>query len=132
MILLIYRTKTTTFPQCQPSKHQCFPAGKVLILLMDDRMILGTLRLFDKLANIVLQRACERVIVGDLYCDISLGLYYIQAVSIDMIGELDIDKEDLPPHITRVSEAEIKQAQKVEREANELRQKTRKLMQSYP
>lgn len=49
MILLIYRTKTTTFPQCQPSKHQCFPAGKVLILLMDDRMILGTLRLFDKL-----------------------------------------------------------------------------------
>ncbi|KMS95307.1 hypothetical protein BVRB_009470 [Beta vulgaris subsp. vulgaris] len=99
---------------------------------MDDRMILGTLRLFDKLANIVLQRACERVIVGDLYCDISLGLYYIQAVSIDMIGELDIDQEDLPPHITRVSEAEIKQAQKVEREANELRQKTRKQMQSYP
>ncbi|PWA68092.1 hypothetical protein CTI12_AA312310 [Artemisia annua] len=98
-----------------------FSRKKLLILLRDGRKLLGILRSFDQFANAVLEGACERVIVGDLYCDISLGLYVIRGENVVLIGELDLEKEELPPHMTRVSETEIKMAQKVEREATDLK-----------
>ncbi|KAL7180511.1 hypothetical protein ACSBR1_043668 [Camellia fascicularis] len=81
---------------------------KLLVLLRDGRKLLGILRSFDQFANAVLEGACERVIVGDIYCDIPLGLYVIRGENVVLIGELDLEKEELPPHMTRVSEAEIK------------------------
>lgn len=39
-------------------------------------------------ANAVLEGACERVIVGDLYSDIPLGLYVIRGENVVLIGEL--------------------------------------------
>ena len=39
-------------------------------------------------ANAVLEGACERAIVGDLYCDIPLGLYIIRGENVVLIGEL--------------------------------------------
>lgn len=39
-------------------------------------------------ANVVLEGACERVIVGDLYCDVPLGLYVIRGENVVLIGEL--------------------------------------------
>lgn len=39
-------------------------------------------------ANVVLEGACERLIVGDLYCDIPLGLYVIRGENVVLIGEL--------------------------------------------
>ncbi|GAU33003.1 hypothetical protein TSUD_358700 [Trifolium subterraneum] len=47
---------------------------------------MGTLRSFDQFANAVLEGACERVIVGDLYCDIPLGLYVIRGENVVLIG----------------------------------------------
>ncbi|XP_022886240.1 sm-like protein LSM1B isoform X3 [Olea europaea var. sylvestris] len=94
---------------------------KLLVLLRDGRKLLGTLRSFDQFANAVLEGACERVIVGDLYCDILLGLYVIRGENVVLIGELDLEKEELPSRMTWVSEAEIKRAQKAEREASELK-----------
>ncbi|KAI7745279.1 hypothetical protein M8C21_017341 [Ambrosia artemisiifolia] len=113
---------------------------KLLVLLRDGRKLLGILRSFDQFANAVLEGACERVIVGDLYCDISLGLYVIRGENVVLIGELDLEMEELPPHMTRVSEAEIKrtfkdikvygaEAQKVEREATDLKGSMRKRME---
>ncbi|CAA3020276.1 sm LSM1B [Olea europaea subsp. europaea] len=61
---------------------------KLLVLLRDGRKLLGTLRSFDQFANAVLEGACERVIVGDLYCDIPLGLYIIRGENVVLIGEL--------------------------------------------
>ncbi|KAK2645050.1 hypothetical protein Ddye_020245 [Dipteronia dyeriana] len=81
---------------------------KILVLLRDGRKLLGLLRSFDQFANVVLEGACERIIVGDLYCDIPLGLYVIRGENVVLIGELDSEKEELPPHMTRVSTAEIK------------------------
>ncbi|KAK1436918.1 hypothetical protein QVD17_02702 [Tagetes erecta] len=101
---------------------------KLLVLLRDGRKLLGILRSFDQFANAVLEGACERVIVGDLYCDISLGLYVIRGENVVLIGELDLEKEELPPHMTRVSEAEIKRAQKVEKEATALKGSMRKII----
>ncbi|MCI43827.1 U6 snRNA-associated Sm-like protein LSm1, partial [Trifolium medium] len=49
---------------------------------------MGTLRSFDQFANAVLEGACERVIVGDLYCDIPLGLYVIRGENVVLIGEM--------------------------------------------
>ncbi|KAJ8535818.1 hypothetical protein K7X08_034219 [Anisodus acutangulus] len=102
---------------------------KLLVLLRDGRKFLGTLCSFDQFANAVLQGACERAIVGDLYCDIPLGLYIIRGENVVLIGELDLDKEELPPHMTRVSEAEIRRAQKVERDATDLKGSMRKRME---
>ena len=51
-------------------------------------LIMSSLLLF--VANAVLEGACERVIVGDLYCDIPLGLYVIRGENVVLIGELVI------------------------------------------
>ncbi|KAG6418373.1 hypothetical protein SASPL_120577 [Salvia splendens] len=93
---------------------------KLLVLLRDGRKLLGILRSFDQFANVVLEGACERLIVGDLYCDIPLGLYVMRGENVVLIGELDPLKMELPPNMVRVSEPEIRSAQKVEREASEL------------
>ncbi|KAG6428828.1 hypothetical protein SASPL_106865 [Salvia splendens] len=81
---------------------------KLLVLLRDGRKLLGILRSFDQFANAVLEGTCERVIVGEIYCDIPLGLYIIRGENVVLIGELDLDKEELPSHMTRVSSEEIK------------------------
>lgn len=94
---------------------------KLLVLLRDGRKLMGTLCSFDQFANAVLEGACERVIVGDLYCDIPLGLYVIRGENVVLIGELDLERDELPPHLTHVSVAEIKRAQKAEREASDLK-----------
>ncbi|KAH9804703.1 U6 snRNA-associated Sm-like protein LSm1 [Citrus sinensis] len=84
---------------------------KILVLLRDGRKLLGLLRSFDQFANVVLEGACERIIVGDLYCDIPLGLYVIRGENVVLIGELDLEKEELPAHMTCVSTAEIKRVE---------------------
>ena len=45
-----------------------------------------------------------------------LGLYVVRGENVVLIGELDLEREELPQHMTRVSEAEITRAQKAERE----------------
>lgn len=102
---------------------------KLLILLRDGRKIFGILRSFDQFANVVLEAAFERVIVGVNYCDIPLGLYIIRGENVVLIGELDTNMEELPPNMTLVSESTIRQVQKVEREASDLKGMIRKRME---
>jgi U6 snRNA-associated Sm-like protein LSm1 len=63
-------------------------AEKLLVILRDGRKLVGTLRSFDQFANVVLERAIERIIVGELYCDLPLGLYIIRGENVVLIGEL--------------------------------------------
>ncbi|KAK4343341.1 hypothetical protein RND71_036435 [Anisodus tanguticus] len=77
---------------CSKMNHQCAIAltqflGKILILLRDGREFLGTFRSFDQHANIVLEGTSERVMVGNLYCDIPLGLYIVRGENVMLIGE---------------------------------------------
>ncbi|PON54293.1 LSM domain/archaea-type [Trema orientale] len=102
---------------------------KLLVLLRDGRKLLGLLRSFDQFANVILEGACERAIVGDIYCDIPLGLYVIRGENVVLIGELDLEKEELPPHMTQVSVEEIKKAQKAEKDATDLKGSMRKRME---
>ncbi|EPS67133.1 hypothetical protein M569_07641 [Genlisea aurea] len=101
---------------------------KLLVLLRDGRKLVGILRSFDQFANAVLEGSYERIIVGEQYCDIPLGLYVIRGENVVLIGELDVEKEELPHHMARVSEAEIRRAQKAEREASELKGTMKKRM----
>ncbi|KAF5743111.1 hypothetical protein HS088_TW09G01176 [Tripterygium wilfordii] len=107
----------------------CLTLEKLLVLLRDGRKLLGLLRSFDQFANVVLEGACERVIVGELYCGILLGLYVIRGENVVLIGELDLDKEELPPHMTCVSAGEIKRAQRAEKDAMVLKGSMRKRME---
>lgn len=102
---------------------------KLLILLRDGRKLLGILSSFDQFANAILEGACERVIVGEIYCDIPLGLYVIRGENVVLIGELDLEKEEIPQHMTRVPPEEIKRAQKAEREASDLKGTMRQRME---
>ncbi|MQL78272.1 hypothetical protein Taro_010694 [Colocasia esculenta] len=102
---------------------------KLLVLLRDGRKLLGIFRSFDQFANVVLEGACERVIVGDLYCDIPLGLYVIRGENVVLIGELDVEREELPARMTRVSSPEIRRAQKAEKDATDLKGSMRKRME---
>ncbi|KAL9242167.1 hypothetical protein vseg_016193 [Gypsophila vaccaria] len=102
---------------------------KLLVLLRDGRKLIGILRSFDQFANVVLEGACERVIVGELYCDIPLGLYIVRGENVVLIGELATGEAELPPHMTQVSESEIKRAQKAERDACDLKETMRKRME---
>ncbi|XP_062185191.1 sm-like protein LSM1B isoform X2 [Phragmites australis] len=109
---------------------------KLIVLLRDGRKLLGTLCSFDQFANVVLQGACERVIVGEQYCDVPLGLYVIRGENVVLIGELicycieqDREKDELPAQMTCVSEAEIRKAEKAEREARDLKGTMRKRME---
>ncbi|MQL79977.1 hypothetical protein Taro_012414 [Colocasia esculenta] len=113
---------------------------KVLVLVLDGRIFLGILRSFDQFANIVLEGASERVIVGDLCSDISIGLYVVRGDNVVLIGELDPAREELPVHMTRVSVPEIRRvgkvtlrslcpAQKAEKDAVELKSSMRKMME---
>ncbi|KAF6176835.1 hypothetical protein GIB67_026522 [Kingdonia uniflora] len=130
-----------------------FGPKKLLVLLRDGRKLMGILRSFDQFANAVLEGACERVIVGDLYCDIPLGLYVIRGENVVLIGELDMEREELPPHMIPVSAADIKrlcsffictstifvrlvclvsmgkEAQKAERDATDLKGSMRRRME---
>ncbi|MBA0594107.1 hypothetical protein Gorai_011026, partial [Gossypium raimondii] len=102
---------------------------KLVVLLGDGRHRLGLLRSFDQFASIVLEGACERVIVGDLYCDIPLGLNIIRGENVVLIGEMDMEKEELPSHMTAVSTVEIKRAQKAERDATYLKGSMKNIME---
>ncbi|KAE9601581.1 putative LSM domain-containing protein [Lupinus albus] len=98
-----------------------FFAEEVIVLLIDDRKVYGCLRSLDHHGNIVLEGARERIIVGDLYCDVPLGLFVIRGESSILIGQLRFGMEDLPEDMMCVSEEEIKKAQKVEKEAKDLK-----------
>ncbi|KAG6542841.1 hypothetical protein Mapa_015745 [Marchantia paleacea] len=102
---------------------------KLLVILRDGRKLVGILRSFDQFANVVLERSIERIIVGELFCDLPLGLYVIRGENVVLIGELDPDKEELPSHMVRVSPADIRRAQKAERDATELKGTMRKRME---
>ena len=62
---------------------------KILVVLRDGSKIIGFLRSFDQFANIVLENACERIIVGTSFSDIPLGLYIVRGENVVLMGDID-------------------------------------------
>ncbi|KAG1675445.1 hypothetical protein FOA52_001744 [Chlamydomonas sp. UWO 241] len=100
---------------------------RLLVQLRDGRKILGFLRSFDQFANLVLDSATERIIVGDSYCDCPLGLQLIRGENVVLMGAVDPDKE-VPEGLTAVSEADIQRALRAEKEMNKMKATMRQRM----
>jgi U6 snRNA-associated Sm-like protein LSm1 len=95
----------------------------LMVVLRDGRKIVGTLRSFDQFANIVLEHAFERVIVGKQYSDVPLGLYVIRGENVVLLGQVD-EKKDA--HTTsellqRVEIDEILEAKKAQEDERKLK-----------
>jgi len=67
-------------------------------------------RSFDQFANLVLEAAVERVIVGALYAETPLGLYVVRGENVVLLGEID-EARDPPPALQRVRAAAAPTAQ---------------------
>ena len=89
---------------------------KILVVLRDGSKIIGFLRSFDQFANIVLENAAERIIVGSSYSDIPLGLYIVRGENVVLMGEIDeaIETDGL----AEVSNEEIKREREAEKAAD--------------
>ncbi|TIA97261.1 hypothetical protein E3P96_03440 [Wallemia ichthyophaga] len=70
---------------------------KMLVALRDGRKIIGVLRSYDQFANLVLNDAVERIHAEDEYADIPRGLYLIRGENVVLMGEVDLDFEDVVP-----------------------------------
>ena len=91
---------------------------RLLVVLRDGRQYIGILRSFDQFSNIVLEECVERVVVDSSYADVPLGLYVIRGENVVLLGDLRDAERGAPPlagHM-RVTPAQIKLAQKAERE----------------
>ena len=66
------------------AKLSCFTRLCFCFFFTDERFLFS----FSYTANAVLEGACERVIVGEMYCDIPLGLYVIRGENVVLLGEL--------------------------------------------
>ena len=89
---------------------------KILVVLRDGSKIIGFLRSFDQFANIVLENAAERIIVGSSYSDIPLGLYIVRGENVVLMGEIDETFET--DGLTEVSNEEIKREREAEKAAD--------------
>ncbi|TIA87811.1 hypothetical protein E3P99_02931 [Wallemia hederae] len=69
----------------------------MLVALRDGRKIIGVLRSYDQFANLVLNDAVERIHAQDEYADIPRGLYLIRGENVVLMGEVDLDLEDVVP-----------------------------------
>lgn len=63
----------------------------------NDQCCIDVCRSFDQFANLVLEGAVERIIVGTLYAEDPLGLYVVRGENVVLLG--DIDAAHDPPAI---------------------------------
>ncbi|CAO3607632.1 unnamed protein product [Mucor hiemalis] len=89
-----------------------------LMVVLDGRKLIGTLRSFDQFANLVLQDTIERIYVGNCYGDIPRGIFLIRGENVVLLGEIDLDKEE-QINLRQVPVEEILMAQREEIEAKE-------------
>lgn len=92
----------------------------LMLQLRDRRILIGTMRSFDKFGNIVVENACERIIVGKQFGEKPIGLYIVRGENVVLFGEL---KEDdyVTKTLQRVSAAEIELARKAELESEKMK-----------
>ena len=74
----------------------CFPCVLRLAVIC----AAGRGRSFDQFANLVLEGAVERIIVGALYAETPLGLYVVRGENVVLLGEID-ETRDPPPALQR-------------------------------
>ncbi|KAJ5232438.1 hypothetical protein N7468_005394 [Penicillium chermesinum] len=88
---------------------------KLVLVLRDGRKLIGVLRSWDQFANLVFQDTIERIYAGNLYAEISRGIFIVRGENVLLLGEVDLDREDdLPPGITKAPYDEVWELKKQE------------------
>ncbi|KAL4968590.1 U6 snRNA-associated Sm-like protein LSm1 [Aspergillus stella-maris] len=88
---------------------------KLVLVLRDGRKLIGVLRTWDQFANLVLQDTIERVYAGNLYTEISRGVFLVRGENVLLLGEIDLDKEDdIPPNLIKAPVKEVTDLKKKE------------------
>ena len=67
-----------------------------------------------------MEQSVERIVVGNLYAEVALGLYVVRGENVVLLGEID-EAKDPPAPLRQVSHAEIKVAQKAEKEQEQMK-----------
>ena len=67
----------------------------VLVCLRDGRHYRGYMRSYDQYANLVLDTAVERLILGYSFCDIPVGILAVRGENVMLMGEIDQHKDAL-------------------------------------
>ncbi|KAL0486654.1 U6 snRNA-associated Sm-like protein [Acrasis kona] len=96
---------------------------QVLVVLRDGKKLIGTLRSYDQFANMVLESTVERIVVGNQYSDLTLGLYMVRGENVILMGEID-ETLKKSQKLQKISLTDILELQKEERE--EYEEKTKK------
>ncbi|KAF2664186.1 hypothetical protein BT63DRAFT_429709 [Microthyrium microscopicum] len=106
---------------------------KLMVVLRDGRKLIGVLRSWDQYANLVLQDTLERIFVGVKYADIKHGLFIVRGENVLLLGEIDLDQDDvIPEPFTEVPAKEIRQLQREEEATRKKKEKSRgKLLRKY-
>nr|CAH0108629.1 unnamed protein product [Daphnia galeata] len=97
---------------------------KVIVVLRDGRTLIGYLRSVDQFANLVLHRTIERIHVGKEYGDIPRGVFIVRGENVALLGEIDLEKEELIP-LKQVGVEEILEAQRLEQDEKQAKEKIR-------
>jgi len=79
-----------------PARLPCALSEKLMVVLRDGRKIIGTMRSFDQFANVVIEHAFERVIVGKKFADVPLGLYVIRGENVVLLGQIVSSQAQTP------------------------------------
>jgi len=94
---------------------------KVLIVLRDNRNIVGMLRSCDQFNNLVLFDSVEQIHLNKEYCEIPLGIFIVRGDNLQLVGEVNEDREiaskgqlkQIPAHIMLAKKREKEERDKV-------------------
>ncbi|KAF2403699.1 Sm-like ribonucleoprotein [Trichodelitschia bisporula] len=70
---------------------------KLMVVLRDGRKLIGVLRSWDQFANLVLQDTVERIFVQRVWGEMRRGLYLVRGENVLLLGEIDLDLDDVIP-----------------------------------
>ncbi|XP_018912560.1 U6 snRNA-associated Sm-like protein LSm1 isoform X2 [Bemisia tabaci] len=94
---------------------------KMMVVLRDNRTLIGYLRSIDQFGNLALHQTIERIYVGSKYGDIPRGIFIVRGENAVLLGELDQTRD--VGLIEQVSVEEILNAQRREQEAKQEKNK---------
>lgn len=88
------RTDANARPAGKKSLLLDFVDKKVNVITNDGRNVVGTLRGFDQVCNVILDKSIERIFAPDVAVRVvNLGLYVVRGDNIAVIGEVNVDKD---------------------------------------
>ncbi|KAJ3181592.1 SM-like, degradation of cytoplasmic mRNAs and positively regulates transcription initiation [Gaertneriomyces sp. JEL0708] len=100
---------------------------KLLVILRDNRKLIGWLRSYDQFANLVLQDTIERTYVGDTFADVYRGIFLVRGENVVLLGEIDKQKEQeqLSKHLKPAPIEEVKAMYDAEMKVRKSREQTK-------